>query len=29
MALKNISFFECDDESYLMIDQYLSKWHGY
>ena len=29
MALKNISFFECDDEPYLMIDQYLSKWHGY
>ena len=24
MAQKNISFFEYDDESYLIIDQYLS-----
>ena len=25
---KNISFFKCDDESYLIIDQYLSNWYG-
>ena len=29
MAQKNISFFECDDESYLIIGHYLSKWYGY
>ena len=29
MAQKNISFFECYDESYLIVDQYLSKWYGY
>ena len=28
-AQTNISFFECDDESYLIIDQYLSRWYGY
>ena len=28
---KNISFFQCDDESYLIIDQYLfnSRWYRY
>ena len=31
MAQKNISFFQCDDESYLIIDQYLfnSRWYRY
>ena len=31
MAQRNISFFECDDQSYLIIDQYLSnfRWYGY
>ena len=31
MAPKNISFFELDDESYLIIDQYFIgfKWYCY
>ena len=31
MAQKNISFFQCDDESYPIIDQYLfnSRWYRY
>ena len=31
MAQKNTSFFECDDESYLIIAQNLfgSRWCGY
>ena len=31
MAQKNISLFECDDELYLIIDQYFSnsRWYEY
>ena len=31
MAQKNISFFVCDDESYLIMDHYLSesRWYRY
>ena len=31
MAQKNISFFECDDESYLITSHYLSnsRWYRY
>ena len=31
MAQENTSFFECYDESYLIIDKYLStsRWYGY
>ena len=31
LTLKNISFFELDNKSYLIIDQYFfgSKWYNY
>ena len=31
MAQRNISFIKCDNESYVLVDQYLfgSRFHGY